>query len=305
MNRKILPILFLLTGLVFPLIGCQTKENNPPEQPIVSSPSLFTLENYPRVDGSTANIPLAVLLAQKTMDISAELAENTIAFSTTTYAYHNLTYDQADLLLVYEASEETKQILPESGVELEYYPIGLDALVFIVNESNPINNLTTQQVQDIYQGKIVNWNQVGGADAPIAAFQRDTNSGSQALMKKLVMKNLKMSQAPIEFTPAEMGELIEQLADYNNEGNALGYSVYYYAQNMYTQPGLKFLSIDGVSPSNDTIADQSYPFINQFYAVIRADEKPDSPTRKLLAYILSPEGIKVIEESGYVAIKNQ
>lgn len=91
-------------------------------------------------------------------------------------------------------------------------------------------------------------------------------------MVKLVMQNLPLMEAPSERYPGEMGGLIDALASYNNEKNALGYSVYYYAKNMYSVPGLRLMAVDGVVPSEETIANGSYPFLNEFYAVIRKNE---------------------------------
>lgn len=65
-----------------------------------------------------------------------------------------------------------------------------------------------------------------------------------------------------------MGELVDSIADYNNSANAIGFSVYYYIDQMYSKPGLRLLAVDGVTPSNDTLADGSYPLCNDFYAVI-------------------------------------
>ena len=64
---------------------------------------------------------------------------------------------------------------------------------------------------------------------------------------------------PTELAPTAMGELVDSLAAYNNSANAIGFSVYYYIDQMYSQPGLRLLSVDGVMPSNDTLADGSYP----------------------------------------------
>ncbi len=60
-----------------------------------------------------------------------------------------------------------------------------------------------------------------------------------------------------------MGELVDSIAEYNNSANAIGFSVYYYIDQMYSKPGLRLLAVDGVTPSNETIADQSYPLCNE------------------------------------------
>ena len=138
-------------------------------------------------------------------------------------------------------------------------PIGRDALVFIVNGQNPVESLTRSQLVDIYAGRITNWSEVGGPDQPIVAFQRDGTSGSQTLFKKLLMGSEPLMEAPTELRPGMMGGLIDGLAGYSGAGNALGYSVFYYASEMYQKPGLKFLAVDGVAPSAETIGDGSYP----------------------------------------------
>lgn len=264
-----------------------------------TQPLFSSLQELPRMDGSTANIPLAKLMMER---LTGQPVEEDPKFSTTPNAYLNLVNRFTDILLVYEADEATKKDIADSKVELEYHPIGRDALVFLANEGNPVKSLTVKQIQDIYQGKITNWKEVGGLNLNIVAYQRAERSGSQALMVKLVMKELPLMKTPTELYPQEMGGLIDALASYNNDKNAIGYSVYYYAKNMYSQPGLKFLAVDGVMPSNDTIANGEYPFVNDFYAVIRKDEPEDSPARKMLGWILSEEGHQAIQDAGYVAI---
>ena len=85
-----------------------------------------------------------------------------------------------------------------------------------------------------------------------------------------------------------MGELVDSLAAYNNSANAIGFSVYYYIDQMYSQPGLRLLAVDGVTPSNDTIASESYPLCNEFYAVLHADAAADSPERQLTTGWIPP-----------------
>ena len=70
---------------------------------------------------------------------------------------------------------------------------------------------------------------------------------------------------------------------------------------MYSKPGLRLLALDGVTPGNDIIADESYPLCNEFYAVVHADAAPDSPQRKVYDWLDTDEGRRCIEKAGYVA----
>lgn len=260
--------------------------------------AIFTLDELPRIDGSTANIPLGELLVRRVTGCGEVQAERKINFSKTTQAYQNLVYGSADFLLVYEGAPFENS----ENVELEKHVIGSDALVFLTGRQNPVESLTGQQIIDIYQGKALNWSQIGGQDAEIVAYQRNEGSGSQNLMEKLVMRDLPMMEAPQELYVAEMGGLISAVAEYQPGKASLGYSVYYYAQNMYQDPDVKLLSVDGVAPGNATIADGSYPYTNAFYAVIRADEPEGSPARRLLEWVLSEEGARCVTEAGYVSV---
>ena len=268
---------------------------------------LFSPEEFPKLDGSTACIPLMAQMLADTTGMDLEEARSSITVSTTAYAWENFgPYDTTTrMLVVYEAPDYVKEELQEANVELEQKPIGVDALVFIVNEDNPVQALTRQQLRDIYAGKITNWKDVGGKDQAIVAFQRGEDSGSQALFKKLLIQGGELMTPPSELAPAAMGELVDSIADYNNSANAIGFSVYYYIDQMYSKPGLRLLAVDGVTPSNDTLADGSYPLCNDFYAVIHPDAAADSPERILYDWLDTDAGQDCIKKSGYVAVGPQ
>jgi len=278
-------------------------ESAPPLPTTPASGYPFALAGLPRIDGSTANIPLISLVTQRLTGVPAEVADNAVNTTGTPQAYQNLVSESTDLLLVYEADEETKQYIAESGIKLEYHPIGRDALVFFTNSSNPVKSLTTAQYKDIYTGKLTNWKQVGGKNTPIIGYQRPEASGSQALFRKYVVGDAKLAKAPADRISGEMGEIIDGVASYANSGNALGYSVYYYLANMYAVDGIKMLGVGGVQPTKDTLANGTYPYTNDFFAVIRANEPADSPARKVLAWLLSADGRKAVADAGYVPAK--
>ena len=279
-----------------------------PEPPASSAASevtaapFLTVEDFPALDGSTACIPLMAQMMADTTGRDLVEAQSTISVSTTAYAWENFgLYDtDTQMLVVYEAPDYVKKELEEAKAELESKPIGRDALVFIVNENNPVKSLTQQQLKDIYAGKITNWKDVGGEDLDIVAFQRGEDSGSQTLFKKLLIQDGELMDPPTELAPAAMGELVDSIAAYNNSANAIGFSVYYYIDQMYSQPGLRLLAVDDVTPSNNTIADESYPLCNEFYAVIHPDAAADSPERILYDWLDTDAGQDCIKKSGYV-----
>ncbi len=297
--------LLLIGFMVMSLFtGCTPNQDDEKPNDDVVEPAKVSLqlalEEYPRMDGSTANLPMMAEIMSQVCGITLEEAEELTSCTTTPRAWENLAASNADILLVYEAAEDTKKVLETMNADLEITPVGRDALVFINNEQNPVKDLTQQQLIDIYTGKVTNWKDVGGEDLDIIPYQRVATSGSQSLFMKLLMKDIVPMDAPMELRPAEMGMLIDELARYNNEGNALGYSVFYYASYMYQQPGLQMIAVDGVQPSDETIADGSYPLLNEYYVVIRADEPEDSPARQLRDWILTDEGRAAIIKSGYI-----
>ena len=162
---------------------------------------LFTVEDFPKLDGSTACIPLMAQMMADTTGIDLEVAQSGISVSTTAYAWENfgLYPDEeytARMLVVYEAPDYVKEELKEANAQLEQKPIGRDALVFIVNENNPVKSLTRQQLKDIYAGKITNWKEVGGEDLAIVPFQRGEDSGSQTLFRKLLIQGSELMDPP-------------------------------------------------------------------------------------------------------------
>ena len=260
----------------------------------------FAPEDYPRVDGSTSMLPLSRALMMAATGVSAQEAELRVSHTKTTLSFYALVSGEADLLLVARPAEEAFAYADEMGVELEMRPIGVDALVFLTGEENPVDSLTQQQAVGIYTGEITNWKEVGGADAEIIAYQRNETSGSQVMMENVVMDGQPMMDAPVEYRPSEMGALVDEVASYRNSADAIGYSVYYYVTEMYLREGVKLLAIDGVAPSNETIASGEYPYTQYNYAVIRKDEREDSPARQLFDFLTTPEGKALMAAQGYV-----
>lgn len=255
---------------------------------------------FPSMDGSTANLPLARMLYRLCTGADDFKAQNDIHFTTTNNCYFNLMDGETDLVIAYEPGPDPKEDVRYKDLEMK--PVGLDALVFLCNEGNKVESLTGQQIIDIYSGKMKNWKEAGGADKPIIPFQRTLNSGSQTLMQDLVMKDTPLMDAPTEWRPGEMGDLVDAVAGYNNDENAIGYSVYYYINNMYSLPGIRLMKVDGVAPTNETIQSGEYPYVNPFYVAIRKDTPKDSHARKIFEWLTTTDGQSLVEETGYVSL---
>ena len=258
-------------------------------------------KDYPVVDGSTATLPLSYSLMQAATGVDEAAAKAAIRHNKTTESFYALVDGRADMLLVYEPSQDAWDYAKQQGVDLEVQAIGYDAPVFLINDGNPVDSMTHEQIVGIYTGEITNWSQVGGDDLDIVAYQRVENSGSQVMMRAQVMQGVEMVDAPKEFRTSEMGELVDAIASYKNTANSIGYSVYYYIDNMYMKSGIKLLKVNGVEPTNATIASGEYPYRQPFYAVIRADAAEDVPARRLYEWLKTPEGRKLVEDAGYVA----
>lgn len=139
------------------------------------------------------------------------------------------------------------------GKELVLTPIGREAFVFFVHKRNKVDGLTTQQIKDIYSGKLTNWKQVGGKRDSIRAFQREENSGSQTMLEK-IMEGTPLMAAPQKDVMDVMSGIISQTASYRNYKNALGFSFLFYASEMNSNNEIKLLAVDGVEPGRRAYA---------------------------------------------------
>ena len=279
----------------------ETPSLTPVPEPPISQPKTFTeelSELRKRIDGSTVTIPLTEALYDSLCDGDSGPKHNT-----TPPAYENLINGSSDLIFVTYPSGEEFAAAEEEGVELEIIPIVKDALVFLVNIENPVENISLQELRNIYEGQITSWNEVGGLAEDIAAYQRPTNSGSQTLMLKLLMEGSEPMDAPAEVVVEDMGGLVDIVSAYDNSRTALGYSMFYYVNNMYGNSRFKLLSIDGVKPTRESIITGEYPLHDGYYAVMRGDEPGDSTARKLVDWLLTDEGQTLAAGAGYIPLR--
>jgi len=353
--RSIIVILLLI------LQGCSTTtEKNTTTPPPVKAdrpvrviplkPSDFALsmgitaENYPIIDGSTSTFPLVQGVYTKMFRPMTEgshpifpmyLADRDEVLwgyegipetpSQTMPSYEKLIAGEVDLILVPDPSEEAKRKAAAAGVELEYIPVGVEALVFITPSANPVADVTIEQLVQIYADMtIANWSALGGEDRMIIPICRNRDSGSHAQMENLVLRG-KTTHPTIEkkYRSDDMPGMIArvtsnyyQLADDVPENigrpeiNALvlGYTLFYYLQDIQAARGphpwrIKTLAINGIAPTPETIASKEYPLTMSYFAVIRKNEPADSPARKIVHWLTSDEGQRVVLDAGLGVVR--
>jgi phosphate transport system substrate-binding protein len=320
--------------LLFPtLASCKSQPESTlsPAAATLAAPGIGA-KNYPRVDGSSSTFPLAQLLLARSLGLSAELrrhppleyaaTESTLSLTFplmsaparlqeysrlqranshrgTHESYEAMARGEADLLLVARApSEDEIKTATLKKIRFEARPIARDALIFLVNKANPVRALTLAQLRSIYEGKTTSWKSVGGRDEAIRAYTRDRNSGSEELMRALLMKDRKVIEGGDRVISSMMG-LLDAVT---RNPRALGYSIFYYENVMNPREANVPLAVDGVLPTRETIADNTYPLVAPVYVVTRSDLKSDAPAALLRDWLLSGDGQKLVAQSGYVPL---
>ena len=210
--------------------------------------------------------------------------DSVMQYQNTIRGFDALLDGSVDLFFTAHPSEKQMETAKEKGIDIELVPIGLEAFVFFVNKNNPVDSLTVDEIRGIYRGKITNWKEVGGADRSINPLLRIKNSGSQTMMEKFMGNDMLKSRSIFAIF-----------------GASIGYSFRYYLSGMVANENVRMVSVNGIYPDAENIRNSRYPLTAAFYAAYRKDTtNPNVP--KLVDWLLSKEGQKLIEECGYVAI---
>ena len=257
-------------------------------------------ENLPVVDGAAAVFPVYSAFVNAVYPETTELWDGVLEYNNTVGGYELLGEKKTDIFFGAYPSEEQIAEAKAHGTEFVYTPIGYDAFVFFVHKDNPIDDLTTEQVQGIYSGEITNWSQVGGKDEKIAAYQRNEGSGSQSMLIRF-MDGKEIMEAPTEMVDDLMVGIVERVSDYRSKPGSIGFSFRYYLEGIIKNPDIKLLSIDGIAPTVENIKNGSYPITASLYAVTYEGNDNEN-VDKFIEWVLSDEGQYLIEKTGYVGV---
>jgi phosphate transport system substrate-binding protein len=213
--------------------------------------------------------------------------DSAMRYQNTIRGFNAVVDGSVDLFFTAHPSADQMKQAEEAGVELDIVPIGKEAFVFFVNKNNPVDDLSVDEIRKIYRGQITNWKDVGGVDKTINPLTRIKGSGSQTMMDKFMEDDMIGSRPPLSIF-----------------GASIGYSFRYYLVGMVKAAGAKMLSVNGIYPDADNIKNGSYPLTANFY-VVRRKDNDDPNVEKLIEWLKSDEGQRMIEASGYVGLGNE
>jgi phosphate transport system substrate-binding protein len=257
-------------------------------------------DNLPTLDGSTALYPVYSAFAQAVYpEKDYPLYDSEVVSSQTGEAFDRLLKGNVDIVFMPHPSDKQMKTAESFGRELTLTPIGREAFVFFVHSKNPVKELTMKQIQGIYAGEITNWNQVGGENEKIRAFQRPEGSGSQSALIK-VMNGIPLMDPPSEDIVSAMGGIIKETTNYKNRTNAIGYSFRHFSQEMVHNGKIKNIAVNGILPTKETIKNDTYPIVAEFYAITAGSENPH--IEAFIKWMQSEQGRKIVERTGYVPL---
>ena len=245
--------------------------------------------DLPKIDGAAALVPVFNSFVYSLYPENSVKYENGDFSKDSALQYHNtrgafkgIVDGDIDIAFCARPNDEQVQYGLDKGVELELTPIGREAFVFLVNKNNPVDNLSMQQLKDIFTGKITNWKDVGGAYRPINVVQRNKGSGSQTALEKLIG-----------------GEVASNF--FGPLGGSIGFSFRFYVEELTKHGHIKMLSLNDIYPNRENVQNNSYPIVSNFFAVTRKGESNPN-VQKVLDFVLSPTGQEIVNETGYVSL---
>ncbi len=190
-----------------------------------------------------------------------------------------------------EMKPEEISLAKSKGVDPVAHKVAIDAIVPIVHTSNPVKNLTIEQLSLIYQGKIRNWNEVGGETRQIVIISRDTSSGTYESWEQKVLHGAKVT--PRAQLQASNGAIVQAVS---KNKFAIGY-----IGLGYLNKSVKGLTVNGIEASAQTAISGKYPIARPLF--MYTDGQPKGEVGNFIKFLLSPEGQKIVKKEGFVPLK--
>ncbi|MHA1762917.1 MAG: phosphate ABC transporter substrate-binding protein [Promethearchaeota archaeon] len=195
---------------------------------------------------------------------------------------------------------------PVKTSELEAYPdiqqhaFARDGVAIIVNPANPVNGLTLSQIKQIYEGKITNWKDLGGNDAPIVLMGRDSASGTRETFETKIIANGEKLEDSAAYEQNQVN-----IEEYNSNGglhdaiaanpNAIGY-----IGIGYIDSEVKALTVNGIRCTEATVKSKKYPIARKLYLLTLG--APDEYEADFINFVLGEQGQAIVQQEGFVKL---
>jgi phosphate transport system substrate-binding protein len=184
------------------------------------------------------------------------------------------------------------QAAAAKGVMPVAHVVAMDGLPILVHPSNPVKNLTVEQVRDIYMGKVTNWKEVGGPDLKIIKISRDTNSGTYETFENLVMHKERIA-ADVEYVGSN-GAVRQRV---QKTPAAIGY-----AGLGFVDRTVKALDIEGITPNHATVSSGRYPIARPLFMFTNGYPKLGTHLHAFVTLYLTKQGQEIVEAIGFVPV---
>ena len=246
------------------------------------------------MDGSTTVLPFGQAAVEQFMKENAGV-KFSVSGTGTGNGFKSLADGSAQIA---NASRFIKDSEIKSCMDKNVYPVpfavALDCIVPIVHKDNPVKGLSHAQLKDIYSGKVTNWKEVGGADAPIVVVGRDTSSGTYGTWQEMIMdKGEKTRVTPKAQVASSSGAMLSSVS---KNKNAIGY------EGMgYVNKTVKGLQVDGVSATAATARSGKYPLSRYLYMFTNG--WPKGEVLDFIMYMQGDAGQKIVNGTGFVSLR--
>lgn len=207
-------------------------------------------------------------------------------------ALQNNTTDIADASRPIKAAEKAACIKAFGKTPREY-KVALDGLSVYVHADNPINELSIEQLEKIFTGKVTNWKDIGGSDAPITVYSRENSSGTYEFFKEHILKGQDFV-ATAQTTPGTAA----LLQNVSRDKNGIGYGGAAYGHGAKALKIKKTADSPAIEPTDENVISGKYPIWRYLYNYLNPD-KDKGEIAAYLAWIRSPDGQKVVKDVGY------
>ena len=244
-----------------------------------------------RIDGSTTVLPIAQKAAEVFMKKHSDVKIYVSGSGSGTGIKALIDGTTNIATSSREAKEKEIADSKAKGVTLTAHKVALDGIVPVVHPSMKIENITPEQLRNIYNGNIKTWKELGGPDRPISVVSRDTSSGTYEVWEEKILKGNRVR--PDALLVASNGQAVQTVA-----GNR--YAIGYIGIG-YVDKSIKALKVNGATASAKTVRDNSWPIARPLF--MYTNGKPSGTIAKFIDFMLSKNGQEIVNEVKYVSIR--